>query len=252
MKSIKKFEDFTNEEVNIKKSLTGAILGAGIALSNPSFSQTKSDSTLTHRIEKKVEFKKSFIHSSRVKGYVYKGDSIEGNWEKLRYSGYYTEEKYGVKEGSKFTCMVSENLEDYGKIILRFGDSTNYTPTSHPSFSLTSVFLFDKKNIDTLRNLDFDKTYKFNLYLVLYDRKILNDYNKHISKVDYNEDRIIKDVLLSQPNSILYVKIGYLDGKKIVRFQVYPHKYKEEKLDYGFDYCYYELDWEEFINFFNF
>lgn len=43
MKNIKKYEDFfvdqTNEEINIKKALAGAALGAGLAFSNPSKGQ---------------------------------------------------------------------------------------------------------------------------------------------------------------------------------------------------------------------
>jgi len=36
MKNIKKYEDFVNEEINLKKALAGAALGAGLAFSNPS------------------------------------------------------------------------------------------------------------------------------------------------------------------------------------------------------------------------
>lgn len=37
MKNIKNYEDFLNEEINWKKTLSTAALGVGLALSNPSF-----------------------------------------------------------------------------------------------------------------------------------------------------------------------------------------------------------------------
>jgi hypothetical protein len=39
MKNIKTYEDFVNEEINLRKGLMGAALGAGLALSNPAQSQ---------------------------------------------------------------------------------------------------------------------------------------------------------------------------------------------------------------------
>lgn len=39
MKKIKTYEDFVNEEINLRKGLMSAALGAGLALSNPSYSQ---------------------------------------------------------------------------------------------------------------------------------------------------------------------------------------------------------------------
>jgi hypothetical protein len=39
MKTIKTYEDFVNEEINLKKALTTGVLAAGMALSNPANSQ---------------------------------------------------------------------------------------------------------------------------------------------------------------------------------------------------------------------
>ncbi len=47
MRRIKNYEDFTNEEINIKKALTGAALGAGLAVSNPAISQDVKTTNLT-------------------------------------------------------------------------------------------------------------------------------------------------------------------------------------------------------------
>lgn len=47
MRKIKNYEDFTNEELNLKKALAGAALGAGLAISNPSISQTNLDKVET-------------------------------------------------------------------------------------------------------------------------------------------------------------------------------------------------------------
>ena len=40
MKKIKNYQDFTNEEINLKKTLAGAALGASLAIGNPSFATT--------------------------------------------------------------------------------------------------------------------------------------------------------------------------------------------------------------------
>ena len=39
MKNIKTYEDFVNEEINLRKGLMGAALGAGLAFSNTANSQ---------------------------------------------------------------------------------------------------------------------------------------------------------------------------------------------------------------------
>ena len=39
MRKIKNYEDFTNEEINLKRTLAGAALGAGLVISNPVISQ---------------------------------------------------------------------------------------------------------------------------------------------------------------------------------------------------------------------
>jgi hypothetical protein len=43
MRNIKTYKDFCNEEINFKKALVGATLGAGLALSNPAFSNVTSN-----------------------------------------------------------------------------------------------------------------------------------------------------------------------------------------------------------------
>ena len=45
MRKIKKYQEFTNEEINLKKAIAGAALGAGLAISNPSISQTDLQNT---------------------------------------------------------------------------------------------------------------------------------------------------------------------------------------------------------------
>ena len=48
MKKIKNYQDFTNEEINLKKALAGAALGAGLSISNPVISQdVKSTNLIT-------------------------------------------------------------------------------------------------------------------------------------------------------------------------------------------------------------
>jgi len=53
MRNIKKYEDFLNEEVNLKKALTTGALAAGMMLSNPVYSQTKTNTTKTEETSKK-------------------------------------------------------------------------------------------------------------------------------------------------------------------------------------------------------
>ena len=45
MKNIKTYEDFVNEEINLRKDLMGAALGAGLALSNPVYPQVTNIKT---------------------------------------------------------------------------------------------------------------------------------------------------------------------------------------------------------------
>lgn len=55
MKNIKKYEDFISEEVNLKKALAGAALGAGLAFSNPANSQITTTKVSKTEVERKEE-----------------------------------------------------------------------------------------------------------------------------------------------------------------------------------------------------
>jgi hypothetical protein len=59
MKTIKTYEDFVNEEINLKKALATGALAAGMAFSNPATSQNvqnfqKSDTTLSQRVDNSI------------------------------------------------------------------------------------------------------------------------------------------------------------------------------------------------------
>lgn len=51
MRNIKKFEDFTNEEINWRKAATGVALGAGLAFSNPSKANIDDSSNRIENIQ---------------------------------------------------------------------------------------------------------------------------------------------------------------------------------------------------------
>ena len=92
MKTIKTYEDFVNEEINLKKALATGALAAGMAFSNPAISQTINQPTQTSvdmiptqsdRLPK--SFSENHIKDIKVSGWenLKWGDSIETVKEKI-------------------------------------------------------------------------------------------------------------------------------------------------------------------------
>lgn len=119
MSKIKKYEDFVSEEINLKKAITGAALGAGLAFSNPSISQTKD--TTSHisvnsikNIIGKTLIVKPIKSTTQVNMDGYRGFytkySGEGNWwNNIEYT-YMPGVKYLTNKGKL------KNLPGYSKI----------------------------------------------------------------------------------------------------------------------------------------
>jgi hypothetical protein len=94
MKTIKTYEDFVNEEINLKKALATGALAAGMAFSNPATSQTTTNQQYTQtsvdmRPTQSNTLPKSFsenhIKDIKVSGWenLIWGDSIEDVKEKI-------------------------------------------------------------------------------------------------------------------------------------------------------------------------
>lgn len=95
MRSIQSYEDFINEEINIKRVLAGAALGAGLAVSNPAISQndfSKSDKIENVISKDKINTKKTSFDivdtMSKENGFnlSLKGDISKAKDVKLSYS----------------------------------------------------------------------------------------------------------------------------------------------------------------------
>ena len=94
MKTIKTYEDFVNEEINLKKALATGALAAGMAFSNPAISQTSVDMRPTQtsvdmRPTQNNTLPKSFLKNqitdTKISGWenLKWGDSIETVKEKI-------------------------------------------------------------------------------------------------------------------------------------------------------------------------
>jgi hypothetical protein len=95
-------------------------------------------------------------------------------------------------------------------------------------------FLIDKKEFKSLSNLAINRTYIYNL-IDIYDRYYTGRPN------EIETDKAIKNSIETnkKPSCKLYVKVGYVDGKKMVRFAITIS-------DINFENCYYELPYDIF------
>lgn len=120
MKKIKNYQDFTNEEINLKKALAGAALGAGLAISNPVSSQITTTS-VPKAVTKPVT-KMDYDSTSHI---------IGKNVGKLIGQDLYllTEPRHGEfyseSQGKKINPDFSEIKNKYFKVISVSEDSTN-------------------------------------------------------------------------------------------------------------------------------
>jgi hypothetical protein len=111
MRKIKNYQEFTNEEINLKKALSGAALGASLALSSPSISQTTQPQQIGQNINKQVDTKISGWEGLKW------GDSIDIVMEK--FPDLREHKSFYRTEGTDTTSLTMNNY----KFSLSSGDS---------------------------------------------------------------------------------------------------------------------------------
>ena len=227
MKTIKTYEDFVNEEINLKKALATGALAAGMAFSNPAISQTtniKSDTTLSQRVSNPLVIKKTTLgelKSDSIKGYYLDENNI---WKNIIEKSYHSDfENIG--------SIKSESLEGYDKILL----TNKYYQYGSSDYS---YFIMYKKDFDIVTNLPANKIYRFDMTKIYlsssnqyeFDKKIKSEIEKKNTLDGYYK---------------LYIKIGYSKGNKIVRFII-----ASGRRSFDFEKAYYEAPYNEFIKLF--
>jgi hypothetical protein len=94
VKNIKTYEDFYNEEINLKKGLAGAALGAGLAFSNPSSGQITTTKIATEQVpQQKYDSLSNFV-GDNIKSIINQTIYLKPIPESLReygYQGFFTQ-----------------------------------------------------------------------------------------------------------------------------------------------------------------
>ena len=259
MKTIKTYEDFVNEEINLKKALATGALAAGMAFSNPSIAQNiqKPDTILTTRVNKPVVIKKTDLgecdlEKSNIVGYYLDNSNI---WKSEKGGEFIMSQlpKYTNIKNTN-SKIITKKLDEYNKVLfMTFGHFVIFRKPTQleketPELDKPYVrgngvnayvvdeemyFTMDKKDFDTLSKLNLNKTYIFNL------NKFSNDLELDMNEVEL--DKKIKNQITTKSLNIykLYIKVGYSDNKKIVRFAISSGAFNFEK-------TYYELSYDDF------
>jgi hypothetical protein len=154
MKSIKTYDEFVNEEINLKKAVTGAALGASLAFGTPAISQNKITPNITQTSEQdtinwdisieelKSEYRENTcfwlnnhrtLYSVEVKNYKFHNDNYKANFvfenrilkfieldgefsrDKLRNLEKYLQNTYGKNSKIKYSLMTSND-----RLLLKF------------------------------------------------------------------------------------------------------------------------------------
>jgi len=255
---LKRYDDFFNEEINLKKTLVGAAIGGSVLLNSPAFTQTNTkkekDSVLVGRVD-------SPIVVDKIKIGQIKTDSIKlyyldefNNWQLYES---YRDERFprtiklpknsqgGIEYQEGILDFIkTEEIKVYNKFLISMSGSFN--GYYHKFSPLSYQLILDRKDFDSILNIELNKTFKFNITQFEYSNnefeldRNLKDYLDSIQLVGSEKDYSIKD-------RILYIKIGYLDGRKMVRFNIINPFY--ENL-FDFDKLYYEIPYNEFIKIF--
>lgn len=162
MNKVKKYEEFINEEINLKKALTGATLGAGLAFSNPSISQTNTQNQeVSQSINKQIDTKISGWNGLKW------GDSLDIVKEKFPNSEEF--KRYYKTEG---VDSISLRISDY-KIPIGLGDSI-----------ISDVLLsFDNKK---LKSVSFDISSEISNF-----KKVKNYFNTNYWLGNSTEDKAV-------------------------------------------------------------
>jgi hypothetical protein len=212
MKKIKTYEDFVNEEINLRKGLMGAALGASLALSNPSFSQnTVKDSTLQSRVDD-VKYKMDKIGSISNIDCWYK--NIDGKWSNLKNNGL----KQIEKTGTRLENITSYTFKNDSSEYIIFLINSNSEETGNPKIGDNGNILIFK--IDDIINIDKVSYNESNTIKALYT-PLLTDVNFESSiilSLSHNYEWNKKFKKDNKEGGIIY-KLGYDNGDKKIRFK---------------------------------
>ena len=165
MKNIKKYKDFCNEELNIKKTLAGVALGAGLALGNPVVGNTQTNK------------------NNQTKQYAETND-ITG-WGKVKWGMTPDQVKNIYGDSQKidtFDVMGISNMDiklynpDYKIINKKFNVNFKYTDNKLSSVELSIV---TEANVNSL--LNYDTPEKFNEFITQIEIRLVEKYGK----IDY-------------------------------------------------------------------
>jgi hypothetical protein len=162
MNKVKTYDQFINEEINIKKALTGAALGASLAFSNPVISQTNTKTQeVSQSINKQIDTKISGWDGLKW------GDSLDMVKEKFPNSEEF--KRYYETEG---VDSISLRISDY-KLPIGPGDSI-----------ISDVFLsfHDRK----LKSVEFNVSSESSNF-----KKVKNYFNTNYWQGNSTEDKAV-------------------------------------------------------------
>ena len=149
MKNIKTYEDFVNEEINLKKALTTGALAAGMAFSNPAISQTNISNDIkipTTKVVKRVDEYIDSLQKALVDKQVY----IMPKSERVKKYGY----GFCNSIDGTYNYMMKDNYEKY---VNRYFVINNI----HKSTKSENQYIIEMKSKDSLNEVIFVK-FSFN------------------------------------------------------------------------------------------
>jgi hypothetical protein len=158
MKTIKTYEDFVNEEINLKKALATGALAAGMAFSNPATSQTINQPTQTS--VDMISSQGNTLPKSFSENHI-KDIKVSG-WENLKWGDSIEIVKEKIPE-----CVSSSQMIGSSEISLKVDGYEINGVTFHVFFifddskKLKSVLLKNESSISQIRSFQeyFDSSY---------------------------------------------------------------------------------------------
>ena len=285
---LKRYDDFINEEINLKKALVGAAIGGSMLLNSPALTQTNTkkekDSVLVGRVDSPIVVDKIKIGAMST-------DSIQLHYFALPQVGWGTQDTTGntwkkLFPINKRLIHITHHSQTFSDVPLH--GVLNYIKTEEIkvhfwknrgsrsnifgdkvliSFLLNNkeysskedyFYIFDKNDFDSIGNLELNKTFKFKITQLLC-------YPKNIIELDKSLNDYLTCVTFYTPYAThedqdmnFYIKIGYSEGRKIVRFNIVDPFYDNsdrlgmyERRAFDFDKLYYEVSYNEFIKLIN-
>ena len=196
MKIVKTYDDFINEEINLRKGLIGAALGAGLALSNPSIA--------------------SGIENIPKMEIEQENTSIDG-WGKVKWGMTKDEVMVEYPEAKEGGC-VSVIKASLNMSVPQFGIS-NYE-ISGKKYNIAFLFKDDKLNGVNLELKEISPS----IYFDELKEKLIEKYNKEISISDNNNKKTFKWIL---NNGTVELNLNKESSSSDERLIIYYRKIEE-------------------------